>query len=93
MNNNRVCKNCGSPLPNEGVVCKFCGVMMNKDQYDEQVKTNGREQEKLKLLSEKYGTHQNIEYSKVKENKLTGLLIVLGVLLFLMVLVIIISMG
>ena len=89
--NNRVCKNCGSPLPSEGIVCKFCGVAMDKEQYDEQVKTYDRNKERLKLLSEKYGTHQDIEYSEVKENKLGGLLIIVGVLLFLAILVIIIS--
>lgn len=89
--NNRVCKNCGSPLPNEGIVCKFCGVAMDKEQYDEQVKNQERDKERIKLLSEKYGTHQNIEFNEVKENKLGGLLIIVGVLLFLLVLVIIIN--
>ena len=91
--NNRVCKNCGSPLPNEGIVCKFCGVMMEKEQYDYQQNMKNKNDEKLKLLSEKYGTKLNIEYNEKKENKILGLAIILGVLLFLTILVIIINIG
>ena len=52
------CKNCGNPLPNEGITCKFCGALMDQSQINYQNKMNDKNNKKITLLSEKYG-HEN----------------------------------
>ena len=33
------CNRCGSPLPSDGMVCKFCGALMDQKQISYQNKT------------------------------------------------------
>ena len=49
------CKKCGSPLPSEGVACKFCGILMDQEQINYRNKMNNKNNDKIVLLSEKYG--------------------------------------
>lgn len=85
------CNRCGSPLPSEGMVCKFCGALMDKKQLDYQNKMKDKDNQKITLLSEKYGHQNNIEYNKVKENKVLGLVIISIVLVILIILTILIN--
>ena len=90
-----VCQKCGKSLPSEGVICPFCGVMINKDQLDKRKKF-AEKRFQAKLLSDKYGIDKTSIYTKkepVKENKILGAIIILGILLFLIILVIIVNSG
>ena len=81
-----ICKNCKNPLPSDGIVCKFCGTLMSQVQINDQRKYKDRENERIVLLSEKYGHENKIEYRENKENKILGfisIVIVLLVLIFL----------
>ena len=80
------CRNCGKPLPSDGIVCKFCGALIN---YQNQM--NDKNNKKITLLSEKYGHENKIEYRETKENKALGLAIIIIVLVFLVVLTILIN--
>ena len=48
------CKNCGNPLPGSGVVCKFCGALMDREQINYQNKMKDKENQRIMLLSEKW---------------------------------------
>lgn len=85
------CKNCGNALPDQGAVCKFCGVAMNEEQIKYQNKMKDRNQQRLELLSEKYGRENKIEYRETKENKALGLAVILIILLFLIILTILVN--
>lgn len=85
------CKNCGNPLPSSGVVCKFCGALMDREQINYQNKMKDKENQRIMLLSEKYGHENKIEYREKKENKILGLAIILIVLVFLILLTILIN--
>ena len=85
------CKNCGNPLPNEGITCKFCGALLDQSQINYQNKMNDKNNKKITLLSEKYGHENKIEYREIKENKVLGLIVISIVLLFLIVLAILIN--
>lgn len=85
------CKNCGKPLPSEGITCKFCGALMNQDQVNFQNKMQEKENKRITLLSEKYGHKNNIEYREKKENKLLGAIIITIILLILIILTILIN--
>ena len=85
------CNRCGSPLPSEGMVCKFCGALMDKKQVDYQNKMKDKDNQRITLLSEKYGHQNNIEYNKVKENKVLGLVVISVVLVILIILTILIN--
>ena len=85
------CNRCGSPLPCDGIVCKFCGALMDQKQIAYQNKMKVKNSERIVLLSEKYGHKNNIEYREVKENKLLGLIIISIVLVFLIILTILIN--
>lgn len=85
------CKNCNSPLPNDGNVCKFCGMIMSMEQINYQNKMKNKDDQRITLLSEKYGQNQNIEYRDKKENKLIGLIIIVIILLFLIILTILLN--
>lgn len=87
-----VCKNCGKPLPSEGIVCKFCGALMDQSQINYQNKMRDKDNKKIMLLSEKYGHENKIEYREVKENKVLGLVVITIILVFLIVLSILINM-
>ena len=52
------CSRCGSPLPSDGIVCKFCGALMDQKQIAYQNKMKDKNSERIVLLSEKYG-HEN----------------------------------
>lgn len=85
------CKRCKKPLPNEGVICKFCGAMMTQEQLNYQQKMKNKNDNQIMLLSEKYGQKSNIEYRDNKENKLLGFIIITIILLFLIVLTILLN--
>lgn len=86
------CSRRGSPLPSDGIVCKFCGALMDQKQIAYQNKMKDKNSERIVLLSEKYGHKNSIEYREVKENKLLGLIIISIVLVFLIILTILINM-
>ena len=89
------CKKCGNPLPNEGLTCKFCGAMMEKEQI---VQQKGAYQEKkwqTRLKSELYGMDK-INYQNEKENKKNfpfGIFLIIGVLIILIVIAILINVN
>ena len=85
------CRRCGKPLPNRGVTCTFCGMLMNQEQIDYQKKMNDKHEERIELLSEKYGRENNVEYRKPKENKALGLAVIIVVLVILIIFAILIS--
>ena len=85
------CKRCGKPLPNRGVTCTFCGMLMNQEQIDYQKKMNDKHEERIELLSEKYGRENNVEYRNPKENKALGLAVIIVVLVILIIFAILIS--
>ena len=85
------CKRCGKPLPNRGIKCTFCGMLMDQEQIDYQRKVNDKHNDRIELLSEKYGRENNVEYRKPKENKALGLAVIIIVLVFLIVLAILIN--
>lgn len=85
------CKNCGNPLPSSGVICKFCGALMDREQINYQNKMKDKENQRIMLLSEKYGHENKIEYREKKENKILGLAIILIILVFLILLTILIN--
>lgn len=84
------CKRCNSPLPSDGVVCLQCGAMMTKEQIEEQKKwkeINKESNNRVKLMSNKYGVNKenfNYDNEQKKENKLLGLLVVIGVFLLIL---------
>ena len=85
------CKNCGNPLPGSGVVCKFCGALMDREQINYQNKMKDKENQRIMLLSEKYGHENKIEYREKKENKILGLAVIIIILVFLILLTILIN--
>ena len=85
------CSRCGSPLPSDGIVCKFCGALMDQKQISYQNKMRDNDNKRITLLSEKYGHENKIEYRETKENKALGLAIIIIVLVFLIVLTILIN--
>ncbi len=87
-----ICKNCKNPLPSDGVVCKFCGTLMSQEQINDQRKYKDRENERIVLLSEKYGHENKIEYRENKENKILGFISIVIVLLVLIFLAILMNM-
>lgn len=85
------CKNCGNPLPSEGIVCKFCGALMDQSQINYQNKMKDKDNKRIMLLSEKYGHENKIEYREEKENKILGLAIIIFILVILIVFAILIN--
>lgn len=83
------CKKCGAALPSHGYVCKSCGTMMDSDQIKEQkeyMKNSDNQKIEVNLLSDRYRREPiNRDYSKRKDNKLLG-----GILIILVVIVLII---
>lgn len=85
------CKKCGSPLPSEGAICKFCGAMMTPDQISYNNRMQQNKQKKIELLSEKYGQENNVGYREKKENKILGTIIIIVVLLILIIITILLN--
>ncbi len=87
-----ICRRCGKSLPSEGIVCPFCGNALNQDELNKRRIFQGKRTE-ARLLSDKYGVDKSSLYKKEEqnENKLLGLAIILGVLLFLIILVILVN--
>lgn len=83
------CKKCGAALPSHGYICKSCGTMMDSDQIKEQkehLKNDNNEKIEINLLSDRYRREPiNRDYSKRKDNKLLG-----GILIILIIIVLII---
>lgn len=83
------CKRCGAALPSHGFVCKSCGTMMDSDQIKEQkehLKNEDNKKIEVNLLSDRYRKEPiNRDYSKRKDNKLLG-----GILILLVVIILII---
>ena len=44
------CSRCGSPLPSDGIVCKFCGALMDQKQIAYQNKMKDKNSERIVLL-------------------------------------------
>lgn len=86
-----ICSRCGRPLPNKGVTCKFCGMLMSQDQINFQKKMAVDENKRIQLLSEKYGANTTPEYRKPKENKLLGAIIIIVILLVLITVAIVVN--
>lgn len=85
------CKNCENSLPSEGIVCKFCGALMDQSQINYQNKMKDKDNKRITLLSEKYGHEKKIEYREEKENKILGLAIIIFILVILIVFAILIN--
>ena len=89
MVNNMYCKKCGAALPSHGFICKQCGTMMDSEQIKEQkeyIKNEENQKIEVNLLSDRYrSTPVNRDYSKRKDNKLLG-----GILIILVVIILII---
>ena len=85
------CKNCGNSLPSEGIVCKFCGALMDQSQINYQNKMKDKDNKRIMLLSEKYGHENKIEYREEKENKILGLVVIIFILVILIVFAILIN--
>lgn len=66
---------------------------MDQEQIDFQKKMNDNHENRLELLSEKYGYENKIEYRESKENKILGLVIIVIVLLFLIILTILVNVA
>lgn len=89
------CKKCGSPLPNDGYICKFCGTMVAKDQIKEQKELIKEHKYDQRLKTEKYG-QAKINYQteeKPKENKFLGIAIIVAVIIFLIILAILLNVN
>lgn len=83
------CKRCGAALPSHGFVCKSCGTMMDSEQIKEQkehIKNEDNKKIEINLLSDRYRKEPiNRDYSKRKDNKLLG-----GILIVLIVIILVI---
>lgn len=82
------CKKCGAALPSEGFICKSCGMMMSSEQIREQKqfrKDNNKDME-VNLLSDRYSdTPIKRDYSKLKENKYLGAILVILIIIVLII--------
>ena len=85
------CNKCGSPLPNKGIVCNFCGAAMSPEQLKYMQRMQDKNNKQIELLSEKYGQDNNIKYQSNKENKILGLIIIIVILVFLGIITILIN--
>lgn len=64
---------------------------MSEEQIKEHQRMQNKDEQRIMLLSEKYGRENKIDYRKKKENKLLGLFVVIIILLILIVLAILIN--
>ena len=83
------CKKCGAALPSRGFICKSCGCLMDGDQIKEQkehIKNEENKRIELNFLSDKYSSNPiNRDYSKNKDNKYLGAVIIIIVVIILIV--------
>ncbi len=88
------CKRCGKAIGTDRGICPFCGAMLSPDQMEKYKQDKKEAMKRAELLTEKYG-NQKVYYEKsdVNENKLIGILVVLGILLFLAIIVLIIVLN
>lgn len=86
------CKRCGAALPSHGYVCKSCGTMMDSDQIKEQkehIKNNDNKKIEVNFLSDRYRKEPiNRDYSKRKDNKLLGAILIVLVVVILVIIAI-----
>lgn len=85
------CKHCGRPLPSEGVVCKFCGVLIDKNNLDKRDKEKDKETKKVRLLLEKMGVENQTVYRSDKETNIFGIFIIIFILLILIIITILLN--
>ena len=83
------CKKCGAALPSIGYTCKNCGAMMDMDQIKMQRKIRDQKkktQVEVHLLSDQY-SQENIkrDYSKRKDNKYLGAILIVLVVIILII--------
>lgn len=86
-----ICNRCGAALPSDGVTCKQCGAMMSKEQIEEQKKWKEINKQNnninANLMSSRYGVNkENFNYNEPKkENKLLGLLVIVGIVFIIII--------
>lgn len=83
------CKRCGAALPSHGFVCKSCGTMMDSEQIKEQkeyMKNDDNKKIEVNLLSDRYQKDPiSRDYSKRKDNKLLGAILIILIILILII--------
>lgn len=83
------CKKCGAALPSHGFVCKSCGTMMDSDQIKEQkeyMKNADNNKIEVNLLSDRYNKEPiNRDYSKRKDNKFLGAILIILIVVVLII--------
>ncbi len=78
------CKRCGKALGTDRGICPFCGAMMTKNQLAQYKKDKQENMFKPEYITEKYGEKPvYYEKSEIKENKIIGFIVILGILLAL----------
>jgi len=88
------CKRCGKALGTDRGICPFCGAMMSKEQMEMYKKSRQERMLNPEMITEKYG-EKPVYYEKNKnyENKVLGIVIVLGILLFLLLFILILVLN
>ena len=80
------CKRCGAALPSHGFICPKCGAMMSSDQIKKQKDFN-KDEKNITLLSDLYSKDPiKRDYTKVKESKFLGAILIVVILIILIVL-------
>ena len=84
------CKRCGKALGTDRGICPFCGAMLTRSQMEIYKKDKKERMMETELLTEKYG-EKPVYYEKRQnsENKVLGIVIILGIILIFLVLVLI----
>ncbi len=84
------CERCGKALGTERAVCPFCGAALTPKQMKVFKEEKKKKQYDVDMVLERYGMAP-IKYEKPQsnENKLLGLLVVLGILFILVILVLV----
>lgn len=79
-------------MPSHGFVCKSCGTMMDSEQIKEQkeyMKNESNKKIEVNLLSDRYRNEPiNRDYSKRKDNKLLGAILIVLVVIILIIIAI-----
>lgn len=83
------CKKCGAALPSHGFVCKSCGAMMDEEQIKMQKKIRDEKEKtrfEVKLFSDQYRQEPvNRDYTKRKDNKYLGAILIVLIVIVLIV--------